>query len=174
MRTWTLTLSALLLTACGESKSVEDTQDSAGSGGDPLAAALWDSIQGFESWPQPTEWDGVQASEDGTHGDFVQIFGDADTLTAVTAGSDVPDGGILVKCGFESAEDTIADNCTLTAMQKISGYDSEHGDWYWAKFDLATGETQLSGQVSGCFGCHESADADGDFVLYDDVAAAGE
>ncbi len=171
MQPWTLALPVLLFTACDASKSTEDSQDSAALGGDPLAEALWDSIQGFESWPQPSEWTGVLASEDGTHGAFVQIFGDADTLSAVSAGSEVPDGGILVKCGFDSAEDTIEESCTLTAMQKISGYDSEHGDWFWAKFDLATGETQLSGQVSGCVGCHESADADGDFVLYDDVAA---
>jgi hypothetical protein len=174
MRAWTSFFVLFTFIACDGKESGDDSGAFDGGSDEELAEALWAAIDGFQDWPQPTEWDGVQASEDGTHGDFVQIFGDSGTLAAVSAGSEIPDGGILVKCGFDAVDGTIEDDCTLTAMQKVSGYDADHGDWFWAKFDLATGDVQLSGQVSGCFGCHTDVDSDSDFVLYDDVAAGDE
>jgi hypothetical protein len=140
------------------------------------AAELWQAIDGFSDWGSLDGWGGVVPSEDGTHGPFVQIWADGDTLAALTAGDPVPDGGIIVKCGFqdESGDALVGgDGHALTAMQKIAGYDPDHGDWFWAKLSIETGEVDgFAGAEAACYGCHSSTDADGDFVIFDDLGPA--
>jgi hypothetical protein len=167
------TLIALLALSCAEKEGDNDTGESAD---DALAAELWAAIDGFESWTEPAGWEGIVASEDGTHGPYVQIWTDADTLDALAAGEAPADGSILVKCGYQDAEGAAvgSDGHALTAMQKIEGYDPDHGDWFWAKFDASTGEAETAGSASFCYGCHEAFDPDGDGVIFDDLEAPGD
>ena len=164
-------LITILAFGCG----AKDGADSGQSEDEAIAAELWEAIDAFESWSEPAGWEGIVPSEDGTHGPYVQIWSDSATLAALTAGEPVADGSILVKCGFEDAEGaTVGDEGhALTAMQKIEGYDPDHGDWFWAKFDPNTGEALTAGSASGCYGCHEALDPDADGVIFDDLEAPG-
>ena len=165
MQNRTVALFVLALTACGAPSDEE------------LAASLWETIEGFESWNEPAGWEGIVPSFDGTHGDFVQIWIDDATLNALENDEEIPDGATLVKCGYADADGTPVSSSSghrLTAMQKIDGYDGEHGDWFWARYDGSTGEVDgFAGQESACYGCH-SADPDGDWVWFDDVEPGDE
>jgi len=156
----------VFLFACGE-KSTGDT----GSDLDTERAAdLWQAIDGYESWGTVEGWEGLVESVDGTHGDFVQIWGNEVALTALAGDAAIPDGGIFVKRGYADAKAApLSDQETVTVMQKIDGFDSENGDWFWASFYTATGDVAgVAGTSSSCSGCH-SVDPDGDFVWFDDL-----
>ncbi len=51
----------------------------------------------------------------------------------------------------------------LTVMYKIEGYNSEAGDWFWAKYS-AEGQVEEAGKVKECLGCHSFA-ADSDYIF---------
>ena len=160
----------VLISACdGKDANGHDTS---GFDDAAIAADLWEAIEGFSDWNEPAGWEGINASADGTHGPYVQIWGDDATLSAIENETEIPDGGTLVKCGYTDPDGTLVDGSghALTAMQKIDGYDPDNGDWFWVKFKLGTGEVDgFAGREGFCSGCH--TDADGDFVRYDDLEA---
>jgi len=41
----------------------------------------------------------------------------------------------------------------ITVMYRVKGYDSEAGDWFWAKY-AADGMIAKEGKVTGCINCH--------------------
>ena len=41
----------------------------------------------------------------------------------------------------------------ITVMAKVTGYDSENGDWFWAKYD-PDGTVTAEGSPKGCVSCH--------------------
>ncbi|RME20870.1 MAG: hypothetical protein D6798_19450 [Deltaproteobacteria bacterium] len=152
-----LTLSTLalipLLAACGD-KGGDDT---GGAVDADLATAqdIWSEIAGYDSWNQTADWTGIQESADGTHGSHVQIWLNDlayDTIEA-GAGGDMPDGAILVKEGYSDSSGASLN--AITAMKKISGFDSEHGDWFWVNYS-EDGTVNMYGSESACYGCHES------------------
>lgn len=154
----TLTLAALatlpLTLACG------DKDDTGGddSGVDPdLATAqdIWTDIAGYSDWSQTADWTGVVESADGTHGPYVQIWlNDAayDTITG-GGGGDMPDGAIIVKEGYSDASGSAVN--AVTVMKKISGFDPDHGDWFWVNYS-DDGTINVYGSASGCYDCHSS------------------
>lgn len=160
-RTMMLMVSALLLAAC-TSKSDGDSGE---SGEDAvLADELWSAMSGYEDWGQLEDWTGVVASSDGTHGDHVQIWANEVAVAALSAGSPVPDGGIIVKAGYDDADGSSLRG--LTAMQKIEGYSADSDDWFWAQFDAASGAASMAGAPSGCTGCHSAYD---DYTAFDEL-----
>ncbi len=44
----------------------------------------------------------------------------------------------------------------VTVMYRVKGYDSDAGDWFWAKYK-ADGSIEKEGKVAGCIGCHTAA-----------------
>ena len=132
-----------------------------------IAAEIWNDIQGFEdNWTEPDLWQGIQPSIDGTHGAYVQIWADAAALEAINNGTEVPDGGTIVKCGFENESGSPVGESghALTAMRKIDGYDPDNQNWFWVRFDGQTGEVdRFAGAVPMCSGCH-AADPNGDYI----------
>lgn len=52
---------------------------------------------------------------------------------------------------------------SISVMSRVKGYNPENGDWFWAKY-TADGDIVRQGKVSGCIGCHQSADG-GDFLF---------
>jgi hypothetical protein len=128
--------------------------------GDPAlasAAARWEALAGFEAWAQPTGWEGVKASCDGTHGPLVQSWANEAAMAALAAGEGpMADGAALIKAAYE------ADGTTLRGyalMEKAEGSAPDHGDWFWAMYD-AGGVPTRAGVVSGCYGCHAGAAVD--------------
>ena len=140
-----------LLIACGAG---EPGGDSAGSAG---ADALWAAIDGYESWDQDTTWAGIQPSSDGTHGEYVEIWGNAEALGS-TGDDTAAAGSILVKQGYEDA-DGDDPRSNLTVMWKSDEYGGDDG-WFWGNYG-ADGSVNAAGgsgadAISGCTGCHAS------------------
>lgn len=127
-------------TAGGDSGLDEATQATL----DELNTAL----DGYETWDQVADWEGVQPSES-VHGDYTEVWLNADAFATVSAaaGEDMPDGAILAKQAYNDAEGTDLGN--LTAMYKVEGA------WFWASWDSA-GELVDAGDVSSCSGCHSA------------------
>ena len=63
------------------------------------AEDIWQEIQGYSDWGQAVDWTGVEASLDGTHGDFVQIWLNQEALPSFedSTSTDLPYGSISVK-----------------------------------------------------------------------------
>ncbi len=162
MRMMTMVMvSGLLLAACGEKEG--DSGSDAGTDDAQIADDLWSSMSGYSSWSQLESWSGVVASTDGTHGAYVQIWANDLAYDALVAGTAVPDGGIVVKEGYNDEAGT--DLNGITAMQKITGYDADNGDWFWAMYDTA-GAASVTGAASGCYGCHSAYD---DYTAFDNL-----
>ena len=163
-----LTFLCLLAPACANEKAL-----SGGDSADPdgaLAATLWDQMGQFEDWSHPDGWDGVVASEDGTHGPYVEIWASPEAMDAWSSDTPVPDGSIVVKCGYQDAGGATPTSagCALTAMMKVEGYAPDAGDWFWAKFDPTTGDPEVTGTGNNCSACHGASDQDGDWFLFDE------
>ena len=121
------------------------------------AENIWQEIQGYSDWGQAVDWTGVKASLDGTHGNFVQIWLNAQALPSFedSASSALPYGSISVKEGYSSSDGSSINN--VTVMKKIEGFDPDHGDWFWASYDT-NGDVNKAGSVSSCYNCHASGE----------------
>ena len=67
----------------------------------------------------------------------------------------LPVGSIIVKENY-TADRTLD---AVTVMYKSTGYNPEHGDWYWLK-RAANGNVDAEGRVVGCQNCHSAAARD--------------
>jgi len=155
---WTLLVAITVITACGSKGADSGTE--AGSSNlstedAALANALWGSISSYDDWSQLGDWQGIQPSDDRTHGNYVQIWvnSSAETTLTAAAGGDMPDGAILVKEGYTDGSDSSL--LTITVMQKIADYDPDNGDWFYARYS-ASGDVETAGQsaLGLCAGCH--------------------
>jgi len=143
-----------LCVGCAQEKgNVEASED------DVLAEDLWGEIADYESWNQLEGWEGIVPSES-THGASVQIWLNDLAAEALANGETVPDGGILVKEGFNDAEGT--DPKAITVMKKIADYNADAGDWFWGAYDV-DGTVSVSGKADFCISCHASGD---DYLVF--------
>lgn len=62
------------------------------------------------------------------------------------------DGAIIIKENYMPDKKLGA----VTVMYRVKGYDSEAGDWFWAKYSAA-GAIAKEGKVAGCINCHTAA-----------------
>ena len=128
-----------------------------GDSADGAALALWDEIQGYSSYEQHPDFAGIQVSEDGTHGPFVQVWLNSTAAGAAASGSSetMPDGAIVVKEGYDDGAGTSLRS--ITVMKKVDGSDPDHGDWQFAAF-TENGSVQTAGADAAdyCSGCHSS------------------
>ncbi len=126
-----------------------------------LAETLWADIQGYEAWGQFDGWSDTPV-ESGSHaGDFVRSYAD-DTMLVWNLTGEAPDGATAVKDQRASADAPAPE--AFTVMRKIAGYDPEHGDWFWARFE-AEGAVTVAGQAGACTGCHSQVAETSDWVF---------
>ena len=78
----------------------------------------------------------------------------------------LPMGTVLVKEHFMIMDDVPAESrAAYLVMAKMpAGYDSDHGDWYYAMVDDMAHEVKVQGKVEMCIGCHMQA-AGTDYVF---------
>jgi len=95
------------------------------------------------------------------HGHYVAAYINADVAKDPKA---LPDGSVIIKENFSKSDRAILNG--LTVMKRISGYDPDNGDWFWARFE-PDGELTHSGRVSMCSDCHFDG-RDNDFVFLND------
>jgi hypothetical protein len=129
------------------------------------AAALWDAIDGYETWAPFPGFEGVAAytGHGATHRRaFVNTTAEADL-------AGLADGSILVKENLTS--DNPDDLAAITVMQK-------QGDtWFWARFkpdgtyDVAGTTEELNGEGCVSAGCHgDLATSENDYVFLNNQA----
>jgi hypothetical protein len=116
-----------------------------------LSEDLWVEIEDYQNWNQMADWEGVVPSES-THGDSA--------YAALNNSEPVPEGGIIVKDGYNDEDGT--DQKAITAMQKIEGYNPDAGDWFWAAYGV-DGSVSTSGKADFCISCHSSGE---DYVVF--------
>ncbi len=125
-----------------------------------MGDSLWESMQGYQSWSSPEDWEGFQESAS-IHGDYIRIY-----LNSVMAQNpaDPPVGSIVVKEGF--AEEDASSMKAITVMQKVEGYGADAGGWFYARYS-ASGSMTHAGTPAMCTDCHRKARG-GDFLFYND------
>lgn len=166
MRKMWMVLAAAALVACGDKgddtgAAGDDSGDSGGlSAADQAAGeALWSDIQGYESWPQVSGWEGVVESTS-VHLDQVQIWVNQTSFDHIAAGGggDMADGAIHVKAAYNDGETTPAN---LTVMQKSGG------SWQYARFS-PDGDVELAGEsaLASCQGCHSGGQDEVTFTTW--------
>lgn len=122
---------------------------------DTTAEALWSRLQqedytGWALWPGKEKFYPGQEP----HGALLTTYVNALAHDALAGGgSQMPAGAIIVKENFGSNRALMA----TTVMQKVTGYDPAHHDWFWAKY-APDGAVQASGRVDSCYNCHGGAE----------------
>ncbi len=90
------------------------------------------------------------------HGAWLTLSVNETGMSALKKGAKIfPPGSIIAKENYTPEEKLAA----LTIMYKVKGYDPEHNDWFWAKYNYEKGKfvVDKAGKVAGCIKCHEGA-----------------
>ncbi|GAB4164209.1 MAG: hypothetical protein Kow00100_01380 [Geothermobacteraceae bacterium] len=126
------------------------------AGGDrpaPEGRAVWTYLKdaGYSSWPLFPGKDKLYKGRH-PHGAWLTTYVSPDALAAIQAKKGMlPNGAFVVKENY-SPEKKLA---AVTVMYRVAGYDSEAGDWFWAKY-APDGKVLKEGKVKGCIQCHQA------------------
>lgn len=116
--------------------------------------AVWDYItkaDPYQQWPLFPGKDKLYTGRH-PHGAFLTTYVSSDAEGAIAAKKGIlPNGSFVVKENY-SPEKKLA---AVTVMYRVQGYDSEAGDWYWAKY-APDGKVLKDGKVQGCIQCHQA------------------
>jgi hypothetical protein len=132
---------------------------------DPTAAKLFTMItetDPFQDWARFPEAQGLIESA-APHGPFARVWinGPVEDVVLTGLGGNLPDGSIIVKENLGESTSEKADAWTI--MWKVSGYDPDNNDWFWANV-TPDGDVNAEGRVEGCITCHGGA-RENDFVF---------
>jgi hypothetical protein len=123
---------------------------------------LWKRITVDTDYDIYASWPGMKGMRPGQspHGKFHEVYINATLATALPiASKTAPNGSIIVKENF-TADKKLSN---VTVMAKVSGYNPEDGDWFWAKYD-PEGKVIVEGEVETCYQCHEGV-KDNDYAI---------
>ena len=135
---------------------------------EPFEVKFWNWLQSvqYRNWaPLPGQTAGTYAGES-PHGAQVKLFANR---TAAGDPEMLPNGSVLVKENFAEDGQTLM---AITVMYRSTGYDPEHGDWFWAKYE-PDGQVSrmdgmaIAGRVEMCADCHSGAGG-GDYSFAND------
>lgn len=168
---------ALLIIGCIIAASVPQVNAQSGtrSGGsgtrvvqEPFEVRFWNWLQTvqYRNWsPLPGQTADNYPGE-GPHGAQLKMYVNR---TAAADPRQFANGSILIKENY--AEDGVT-LMAVTAMYKSEGFDPEHGDWYWVKYEPNGRVTRMenlpvAGRVQMCIDCHAGAEGD-DYTFAND------
>ena len=122
---------------------------------DTTAQGVWSYLQDvdYESWQL---WPGKGELYEGTepHGMLLTTYLNDTAYEALTTGSGpLPAGSIVIKENYAPDSTLVA----VTVMYAAEGYDAEHNDWFWAKYQT-DGSVDAAGRVESCQTCHASGE----------------
>jgi len=123
---------------------------------------LWKRITVDSDWDTYAHWPGQEGLIPGQspHGKFHEVYINASLASALPIASrTAPNGSIIVKENF-TADKKLSN---VTVMAKVTGYNPEYGDWFWAKYD-PQGKVAAEGKVKECYECHAGV-KDNDYVI---------
>jgi hypothetical protein len=173
-KTWIFVVAGLLLVWIGACEQMaEDEEVATGPAyqtlgmqpAEPEPAAEMPPADGQAFWRYITEtnpytqWDRWPGKEDmypgqSPHGAYLKLYVNPVAMEALQAGNTtMPDRAILVKENYGEDRETLA---AVTPMYKIAGYNSDGGDWFWAKYG-PEGQDMEAGRLDGCIDCHRTA-----------------
>ena len=111
----------------------------------------------YKNW-ETVPWGSTEPAESEQHGFWVMIWADpvAEESMKNWTGEMAPNGVIVKEHFVETGE---IDALHFTVMEKRPGYDPEHGDWFWAKYE-ANGDVIRAGKLQDCIACHEPGSQD--------------
>ena len=123
------------------------------------ATTLWQSIQGYETWPSFPGREGIQVGGS-PHGAYVSFH--LNPAAAADPSAMAP-GAIVIKNNYADEAGTMLG--AVTVMEQVAGYSPMAGDWFFAKYlpdgslDQNEAGVPLAGAVGlggtmGCIPCH--------------------
>lgn len=103
------------------------------------------------------------------HGAFLKMY-----LNRIAAADPkgLPYGSIIIKENYDKDKNLDA----ITVMYRVKGFDPDHNDWYWVKYNpggtVATtpadkGSKPIAGRFKSCIDCHSGAKG-GDYYFAND------
>ncbi len=124
----------------------------------PFEEKLWDWLQKaqYKNWgPLPGVTADAYRGEE-PHGAALRLYANR---VAAGKSSELPLGSILVKENYSEDAQTLMG---ITVMYRAKGFDPEHGDWFWAKYEADGRVSQMNGmpvagRVGMCIECHSGA-----------------
>ncbi len=115
------------------------------------AKALWQQLQSAnyrQNWKLYDKGKFYRGQE--PHGALLTTYLNPEAATGKQAKSGtMPNGAVIVKENYMPNKKLAA----ITIMQKRQGFDSQHNDWFWAKYG-PDGSIQASGKADSCLACH--------------------
>lgn len=136
--------------------------------GIPFEAQLWQYLRDarYQNWAPVPGTSGDFTEGHSPHGAFVK------TYINRTAAADLKKpglGSILVKENFGKDKQSLM---AITVMYRTKGYDPEHNDWYWVKYEAdgrvsEMNQMKVAGKLMMCIDCHNQAKG-GDFIFGND------
>lgn len=114
---------------------------------------LWDHINSNGSYTKLPYWPGHDGMYPGQapHGTYHKIFINHTLHSSLPLSNKrVPNGSIVIKENYNANKKLSA----ITLMAKVEGFDTEHNDWYWVKYNN-NGKVLAEGSPTGCINCHE-------------------
>lgn len=158
----------LLMAACGDSGGEADSgaerqvppsgevASPAAGGPDTTGAAVWSHLEEQRYRDTWRMWPGKDRLYAGTepHGMLLTTYVNPTARDALVSGqvANLPVGSIIVKENWMS-DSTYA---AATVMYKVRGFNPEHQDWLFAKYD-PQGTPEAFGRDPMCQACHQSA-----------------
>jgi len=128
--------------------------------------ALYDYITKGNNYKSWEKWPGKGELYPGKepHGSFLTTYVTDNALSAISGkkGS-MPDESIIVKENYSPDKKLAA----ITVMYNETGYDAEHNDWFWVKYE-PDGKIDAQGKVQGCIDCHGQK-KDNDYIWTGDI-----
>jgi len=122
----------------------------------------------FENWRKWTRVTEEPIVSPGHSYHWVDVLvDDLAEATYLSASAPYPECARILKpiYGDEAGNEVLR----LTAMVKMpSGYDPDHGDWWYGVYDAAGVVGQRAGRLEDCIRCHEEA-AETDYLFSRDV-----
>ncbi|MBW1814033.1 MAG: cytochrome P460 family protein [Deltaproteobacteria bacterium] len=125
----------------------------------PDPDALWKYItkeSPYTKWSFWPDHKGIQKGR-APHGPLHKVYVNDKALNS--SRPPVKYGSIAVKENYGKDKELKA----ITVMYKVSGYNPDAGDWFWAKYSPA-GKADKFGKPKGCVDCHGTRAAN-DFIL---------
>ncbi|MFW6257326.1 MAG: cytochrome P460 family protein [Prolixibacteraceae bacterium] len=119
---------------------------------EPDGKEVWNYIttaNNYENWSQWPGYDGMYEGQS-PHGAFLKLYVNDVAKKAIQDGAKtMPDKALIVKENYNKKKELAA----VTPMYKVENYNSNAGDWFWAKYG-SDGEVMAEGKVGSCIDCH--------------------
>jgi len=148
MKKYLSILSILLVLTIGMATAETDMTNTSKANG----TALYKYITNESKYKEWQMWPGMTEFYPGNppHGALLTTYVTDNAFSAIESRSGVlPDESIIVKENYMPNKTLVA----LTVMYKEAGYDSEHNDWFWARYS-PNGTVLAEGKIKGCIDCH--------------------